>query len=150
MKNEEITQRILNELGLSARYYGYFYTLQAIELISKDESLLTQTTKVLYVDIAQIYSTTPVCVEKNIRYCIDIIWKYTDEYSDLIQQIFGHNYLNRKPSNKVFLELLYNHSKTLEFNGLHIKTCRCPLFGCKCSAIVQYSFSDKSQDIPIR
>lgn len=141
MSNKKISQKILNELGLSTRYLGYVYTLHAIDLIDKDESILLQVNKVLYIEIAKTCSTTPLCVERSIRYSINTIWKHTDNYADFIQEIFGHNYLNKKPSNKVFLELLHNHINSLEPNNLHNLNDKCPLYGCECPVLTQFFIS---------
>lgn len=132
MTNKKISRKILNELGLSVRHLGYSYILSAIDLIDKDESVLLQANKVLYVEIAKTYSTTPLCVERSIRYSINAIWKHADNYADLILKVFGHNYLNKKPSNKVFLELLHNHIKTLEPYNFSFPNYSCPLCRCKC------------------
>lgn len=109
MKYQLTTKDVLHRLGIGKTYSGYDYILYGIGLISENEELLNGITKILYIDIAKEFQTTNICVEKNIRKAIEVIWKNAEENEQLITNIFGDKYLSRKPSNKVFFELLYEY-----------------------------------------
>ncbi len=112
METEIITKSILHQLGIGKSYSGYDYVRFALYLIEQNESLLSCITKSLYFDIAKEYHTSDICVERNIRKVIEIIWKNRRINKVLIIKIFGRNFLKNKPSNKEFLELLYEYVKS--------------------------------------
>ncbi len=112
MEDKFTTNSILHQLGIGKSYSGYDYILYAIELIEQDESVLASITKVLYLDIAREFHTSDTCVERNIRKAIEIIWKHSVQNKFLILKIFGSKFCTSKPSNKEFLELLYNYIKS--------------------------------------
>lgn len=109
MEYKFTTKSVLHQLGIGKSYSGYDYILYAIELITHSESVLNSITKVLYIDIAKEYHTSQTCVERNIRKVIEVIWNHSEENSSLITKIFGNKYLSHKPTNKEFLELLYEY-----------------------------------------
>ena len=112
MENTFTTKGVLHQLGIGKSYRGYDYILYAIEVIGEDESVLTGITKVLYIDIAREFHTSDTCVERNIRKVIEVIWKHSANNRPFIIQIFGTKFGVQKPSNKEFLELLYEYVKT--------------------------------------
>lgn len=112
MEDKFNTKNVLHQLGISKSYSGYDYVLYAINLISQDESVLTGITKILYIDIAKTFHTSDTCVERNIRKVIEVIWKHADENHSLILKIFGKKFEESKPTNREFLELLYEYIKS--------------------------------------
>lgn len=129
MSKKCFTKYILHELGIGKSYSGYDYILYGIDLILCDEDLLHCVTKVLYIDIAKEYNTNSSCVERNIRKAIEVIWKHTQENRELIVKIFGKRYLSLKPSNKEFLELLYEYVK----QSYCVDNIICPISNTSCS-----------------
>lgn len=129
MSKKCFTKYILHELGIGKSYSGYDYILYGIDLILCDEDLLHCVTKVLYIDIAKEYNTNSSCVERNIRKAIEVIWKHTQENRELIVKIFGKRYLSLKPSNKEFLELLYEYVK----QSYYADNIICPISNTSCS-----------------
>ena len=113
MEKRFTTKSILHKLGIGKSYSGYNYILYAVELIAEDESVLSIITKSLYIDIAKEFHTSDTCVERNIRKVIEVIWKKSKTNKTLILKIFGSQYEVYKPSNKEFLELLYEYIKSL-------------------------------------
>jgi len=109
MKYDLFPRHVLHELGIGKSYNGYDYILYGLSLVEEDEFRLTNITKILYIDIAQYFQTSPVCVERNIRKVIEVIWKHATEHKHLIIKIFGSRYEMTKPTNKEFLELLYEY-----------------------------------------
>ena len=111
MEYRLISRSVLHQLGIGKTYSGYDYILRSIELIMLNEDVLTNVTKILYIDIAKEFHTSQTCVERNIRKVIEVIWNHADKNSELIRKIFGKKHLEHKPSNKEFLELLYEYTK---------------------------------------
>lgn len=136
MEYRLITKSVLHQLGIGKTYSGYDYILRSIELIALSEDVLTNVTKILYIDIAKEYHTSKTCVERNIRKVIEVIWKHVDQNYLQIKHIFGEKHLSSKPSNKEFLELLYEYIKlqaTLK-RTLVSKSFICPISNNTCNA----------------
>ena len=129
MLYEDTTKSVLHQLGIGKSYKGYNYILYGIHLISQDESRLYCITKVLYIDIAKEHHTSSICVEKNMRTIIEVIWRKTRENKQLILNIFGSRYASVKPSNKEFLELLYEYVKSYDMlkEAFLINKVICPI-----------------------
>jgi len=136
MEDKFTTKSVLRQLGIGKSYSGYDYILYAIELIEQDESILTGITKILYIDIAREFHTSDTCVERNIRKVIEVIWKYSETNNLLILKIFGSQFETNKPSNKEFLELLYEYVKShnLLYNLLYVDKMICPISNDTCIA----------------
>ena len=123
MEYKLITKSVLHQLGIGKNYSGYNYILRSIELIMHNEDVLTNVTKILYIDVAKEYHTSQTCVERNIRKVIEVIWNHSDENYTQIEKIFGKKHLSRKPSNKEFLEILcsIDYEKECNFKKEKIK-----------------------------
>lgn len=136
MEYKITTKNVLHQLGIGKSYTGYNYILYAFELIEQDENLLSGITKILYIEIAKQFHTSHTCVERNIRKVIEVIWKNSESNSSLILKIFGKKFLKNKPSNKEFLELLYEHIKSYNLleNILHAEQFVCPVSKDLCVA----------------
>jgi len=136
MLYEDTTKSVLHQLGIGKSYKGYDYILCGIRLISQDESLLHCITKVLYIDIAKEHHTSGTCVEKNMRTIIEVIWRNTQENQQLILNIFGTRYASTKPSNKEFLELLYEYVKSYNIlkKAFLVNEVICPITQEVCAA----------------
>ncbi len=134
---ENITVRsILHQLGIGKSYSGYNYIMYAMDLLFSDSDFLNCITKILYVEIASKYQTSSTCVERNIRKVIEIIWKNVSENEQMITCIFGVRHLKTKPTNKEFLELLYEYvnSDNVFQMLLHTNRLQCPITQKHCSA----------------
>lgn len=136
MEQTLITKSVLHQLGIGKSYKGYDYILYSLELITHDANCLTCITKTLYIDVAQKFQTSSTCVERNIRKVIEVIWKHIDDNQCYIKQIFGTRHLKTKPSNKEFLELLYEYVKSDDlFHAMyHIEKIICPIAQKQCTA----------------
>jgi len=136
MEYKITTKSVLHQLGISKSYSGYDYILYAFELIEQDENVLTGITKILYIEIAREFHTSHTCVERNIRKVIEVIWKNQQSNHALLLKIFGSHFMESKPSNKEFLELLYAYiqSNNLFENILHKDNFICPISKDVCIA----------------
>lgn len=121
-----IAKNILHQLGIGKTYSGYDYILYGLDLVSHDENKLNCVTKSLYIDISKEYHTSHSCVERNIRKVIEVIWN-RQENVYLIVKVFGERYSSAKPSNKEFLELLYEYVKS---HTIFQKLCDIANFKC--------------------
>lgn len=138
MKYEKITKKILNELGVPIKYSGYNYILCSIDFISNDENIINEVCKILYVDIAKKYLTSTLCVERNIRYVIDVIWKNKETHKGMIIKIFGQSYFDKKPTNKVFLQTMYNYVKNIDMLiFIDLLEYKCPFYNEECYVLKQ-------------
>lgn len=121
-----IVTQVLHQLGACKGYSGFDYIIFAMKLIDFDNDYLCFITKSLYIDIAKEFSTSHVCVEKNIRTVVNKIWDDIDLNRDMIARIFGKYFLSQKPSNREFLELLYDYAKNCRIIE-DVFNLRCPL-----------------------
>ncbi len=126
---------LLHKLGIHKMYKGCEYLLTAISFIAENETSYSPITKILYVEIAKTHKTSSLCVERNLRSIIEIIWR---EHSDdlLLEEIFSEHYLNNRPSNMEFLSRLYQYIKHSFPNPKDFKktdyTFSCPISGTEC------------------
>lgn len=111
MELDFIVTQLLHQLGICKNYSGFDYIIFAIKRIDYDKDYLCYITKSLYVDIAKEFATSYGCIEKNIRTVINKIWEDPNSNKEMTKQIFGEYYLYRKPSNREFLELLYDYAR---------------------------------------
>lgn len=95
--------KIMLELGMPAHIRGYHYLREAICLSVEDMELVGSITKLLYPEIAKIYHTTNVKVERAIRSAIEIGWERGNE--QLYEEIFGYSRIHGKirPTNSEFI-----------------------------------------------
>ncbi len=137
MKHEREILDILYNLGIRKMYKGCEYILSGIYFISENETTFSPVTKILYVEIAKKHGTSSLCVEKNIRSVIELIWKQSKNDS-LIREIFGSYFLRKRPSNLEFFTSLYDYIKNtttaLSKQLPDVTTYQfiCPLSGNEC------------------
>ena len=100
-------QELLLDIGLSPSLIGFQYITYAEELALMDEEYLRHVTKLLYIDIASKYHTTPTSVERCIRHAITTAW--TRGSKEQINKLFRNSINPSKgvPTNSQFLARLY-------------------------------------------
>ncbi|MBR5509599.1 MAG: sporulation initiation factor Spo0A C-terminal domain-containing protein [Lachnospiraceae bacterium] len=129
MKYELATKYVLHGLHINRRYSGYNYIMYAIHLMEKDIFCIDCITKSLYVDIARKYKTSWKCVERNIRTVVEAVWDDTEIDRELWIGIFGSNGIIRKPTNKEFLEYLFEY---IELYIYYDRTKKCDITEKEC------------------
>ncbi|MGP1569993.1 MAG: sporulation initiation factor Spo0A C-terminal domain-containing protein [Eubacteriales bacterium] len=79
---------------------GGKFLFAAIKLCLENEIYMESITKLLYPKIAEMFETTPACIEKNIREAIFRAWKCG------LKDFFQSNFIasDKKPSNGVFIK----------------------------------------------
>ena len=128
MKYEAAVKHVLNEFGIGRNYAGYDYIIDGIHFMEMDENSIRHITKTLYIDIAKKHNTTSICVERNIRTTIEIMWRNGTKDAELMIRIFGSECQEQRPSNTIFFELLYEYVV-----GRGTDKCNedCPCFKCR-------------------
>ena len=98
----QVTELML-ELGMPAHLRGYHYLREAILLSMEDMELVGSITKLLYPEIAKIFQTTNIKVERAIRSVIEIGWERGNE--ELFDRIFGYSRIcgKTRPTNSEFI-----------------------------------------------
>lgn len=96
--------KLLNKLGAPRSNSGYRYMVEALTLVSKDESYLQHVTS-LYKEVATIVNNTWHNVERSIRYEIEFIFDQGNE--EVFTEVFGTYRKNDKLTNKEFLTSIY-------------------------------------------
>ncbi len=98
-------ERELLLLGAPTGRLGYIQMACALEMIMEEEQV-TSTTRVLYPKVAELCSTKPARIERNVREEIKSIWQYGN------QTRLDEMFCNRgkyPPGNKEFLYTLARH-----------------------------------------
>lgn len=96
---------ILQNLGVSPNYKGFFQMATALQLCMEEPSRLTLVTKQLYPDVARRYDTKWQSVERNMRTVTDVIWM--DNRSRL--ETMTRYKLLCKPCTRQLLSILLNY-----------------------------------------
>ena len=95
--------KVMLEMGMPAHLRGYHYLREAVCLSVENMELVGSITKLLYPEIAKIYHTTNVKVERAIRSVIEIGWERGNE--ELFEEVFGYSrvYGKMRPTNSEFV-----------------------------------------------
>ncbi len=96
---------LLQQLGVTSSYTGFFHTAYAILLTIGEPRRLLLVTKWLYPDVAAYYRTSWYAVERNIRTVVNLVWK---THPELLSQLAGYP-LDKRPSSSQFIFILAEH-----------------------------------------
>ena len=101
---------LLNFLGMNPKMKGYQYSRCAVELLLGQPH--PPEIESIYEQVAQKFGTNSSCVERNIRYAIEITWE--KGYLNGIFTVFGYTVSQDrgKPTNREFLFMLAERIKT--------------------------------------
>lgn len=107
----DIIASTLHELGISANIKGYYYLLDAIELVIKTEKLPVQMTNDIYYVLAQKYDKTIGSVERCIRFAIE--GGFSNAPFRAIEKTFSStiSYSKTKPTNSQFIHMIADEYK---------------------------------------
>lgn len=102
--NDRLAQAydLLNQLGVTANYTGFFHTGYAVSLCAEHPDRLLLVTKCLYPEVAKQYGTNWKAVERNIRTVNSVIWR---ENRPLLEQL-ARRPLAQKPCTAQMLAIL--------------------------------------------
>lgn len=102
-------KQALQKLGISPETVGYWYMLEAVDLIGQDMRILTTITKQLYPRIAHKFQVTPESIEAALRRVIKNCWASGNR--TLMEQIVNHT-LPQPPTVGHFLGQLAVYCQT--------------------------------------
>ncbi len=86
---------LLYQLGVTARYVGFFYVSYALQLCVKQPERLQLVTKWVYPDVARQYDTNWRAVARDITTVGNVIWK---QNRPLLEKL-ARRPLKKKPEN---------------------------------------------------
>lgn len=105
VRKETAVHGLLRSLGANGSYLGFYYAASAIDIVMKLPDPIYQC-KWLYNEVADLYHTTPFCVERNIRTVVDAIWNMGNR--ELLKEIIPYP-ANSKPKNAQFIDGLSSY-----------------------------------------
>lgn len=100
----------LHKLGVTPKYKGYHYFIEAYKIAIDDPWSLTLITKLIYPVVAKRYKTTTTSVERELRRTRDLMWLADPA---LLSHICQLN-LSRSPSVSFLLSAIVGVSLTKE------------------------------------
>lgn len=102
----------LHDVGIPANIKGYFYLLDALDLVIANPEATFSLTQSIYVPIAKQHGIKPGQVSRAIKRAIDIAWDRGD--LDTLQSYFGYTVSNTRgmPTNGEFVAII---GETLRF-----------------------------------
>ena len=89
----------LLELGVTPKYMGYYYFVEAYQIAIDNPWSLTLITKLIYPAVAKRYRTTTAAVEIELRRVRDMMWRSNP---DLVSQLC-HRHFSQCPSVSLML-----------------------------------------------
>ncbi len=93
---------VLHRLGSTANHTGFFYIISSVSLAVETPERLLLITKWLYPDVAKLYHTTGMAVERGICYEIARLWlKDPDRFQSVLEIP-----MNRRPTSSEFISIL--------------------------------------------
>jgi len=101
---EQKVTDIIREIGISARFKGYYYLRDAIVLVIENDEFLRGVATKLYPLVAEKYHTSGSCVERNIRHCLSITCSRGN--ITFINRLFGPYSAERGITNKRFIKTI--------------------------------------------
>lgn len=110
MNHSNQIENLLNRLGVTANYTGFFYMSTAIALCLEHPDWLLLTTKQLYPEIARQYKSNWKAVERNIRTAGCVIWR---ENRPLLEQL-ARRPLMKKPPTAQLLAIVTSGLRSME------------------------------------
>ena len=96
--------------GLSGRFRGYYFLVEALYLVMEWQYRPFHITKDIYPAVARICGSRTECVEYGIRSAADYCWKNRKEQ---LCDMAGYP-LDHRPTNLEFIEILSNSLRTGE------------------------------------
>ena len=102
MKSRYEIALVLQELGITPNYTGYFQTAEAVGLCVKEPERLTLITKLVYAEVGKKYAVKWTTVERNIRTVAAMAW----ERSPLLMEELMGCKLDYRPCTSQFVAAL--------------------------------------------
>lgn len=88
---------VFYKLGISAKYKGYKYLVDAVEICLENDRSTAEITRFIYSKLAEKYQTRICCIERNIRTAIKSCWEYGN------RERLAMLYITEMPTNSYFI-----------------------------------------------
>lgn len=98
----EKAYEIIEKLGITSKYRGYFFVTDAIDLVMNAQDKPIKITKDIYPYLARKYKTTPMNIERNVRAVINICWETNKKG---VNELAGHP-MTYRPTNSQFIDMV--------------------------------------------
>lgn len=95
--NRFFAKRLL-DLGLSTKYYGYYFLIVMLDMMINKKVVVKSLTKQVYPEIARIFGLNMCSIERNMRNMINHTWD--DRMKSKLKNIWFNN---SKPSCRKFI-----------------------------------------------
>ena len=108
---EKTIHTLLEELGIEQTQVGYSCLFRAIYMTAENFELVGSVTKLLYTDLAKEYHSTPMHVERTIRYLVEKSWEQGDKAT--FEKLFGYNRTTgqTRPNNSEYIAILADEAR---------------------------------------
>lgn len=98
---------VIRSLGITAKYKGYYFVADAIDIARKTDEEPLMITKDIYPPIARKYKASTKSVEHSIRTVVDVCWANRKQ---TLEELIGYP-LDYKPTNSEFVDMLAYYLK---------------------------------------
>ena len=94
--------RVVRHMGITAKYKGYCYVAEAVNMTIEQQGKPIRITKDIYPRLARKFKSTSVNVEHDIRTVVNVCWLTNRK---MLEEIAGYP-LRYKPTNSEFIDML--------------------------------------------
>lgn len=101
---------ILRDIGITSRYSGYRYLLDAVLLAVENKDGLEHITKDIYPELAKQHHASVWMIETDIRKVIENCWKKTKP--ERLEKYFDEKAYKKRPTNTEFIGRLADYLNT--------------------------------------
>ena len=93
---------IIRKLGITSKYKGYYFLVEAVNMVMEQKDDQIRVTKDIYPELARKFKATPSNIEHDIRTVVNVCWKMNKSGLD---EIAGYP-LKFKPTNSEFIDMI--------------------------------------------
>lgn len=93
---------IIRKLGITSKYKGYYFLVEAVNMVMEQKDDQIRVTKDIYPELARKFKATPSNIEHDIRTVVNVCWKMNKSGLD---KIAGYP-LKFKPTNSEFIDMV--------------------------------------------
>lgn len=106
--NAKAIRDVLLTIGIPTNLIGFSHLSYIEELLLQNSEYTGRVSKIIYIDVAKKYNTTPACVERCIRHAIAVGWRNGNAADK--ERIFKNSMGSRNvPTNTQFISAVYFH-----------------------------------------
>lgn len=95
-------QNVIRTMGITAKYRGYYYVVEAVEIALKNENTPIMITKDIYPPIASHHKLQTKSIERAIRTVVENCWS---SHRETLEKLAGYSMV-QKPTNSEFVDAI--------------------------------------------